>query len=302
MRVHKILIVDDDKAVRDLLRTCLSAAYDVLSYFLRVGKQAEGGHARTMGTQRCPVGTDRTALAAQAPHGRSRSSVAGHVSRAQRNPVGVGYWGTVARIAQQISAVPDLPSPLPAVGAGRQTGRHLARSGGGIARPWKIGPGGGFHRRLLHGGKKGGLAVGPTKRGKGTKIIALADDHSLPLAVSIESASPHESQLVEGVLGHSFLDTLPARLIGDKAYDSDRLDRDLAERYGIEMIAPHRGSRREPTQDGRPLRRYCRRWRVERLFAWLHHFRRLVIRWEYHVENFFGMVRLGCMQILLRHL
>src|SRR5438128_5769781 len=48
------------------------------------------------------------------------------------------------------------------------------------------------------GVKKGGLAVGPTKRGKGTKIIALADDHSLPLAVSIESASPHESQLVEG--------------------------------------------------------------------------------------------------------
>jgi IS4 transposase len=56
------------------------------------------------------------------------------------------------------------------------------------------------------------------------------------------------------------------------------------------------------TQDGRPLRRYRRRWRVERLFAWLHHFRRLVIRWEYHVENFFGMVRLGCIQILLRQL
>jgi transposase len=91
-------------------------------------------------------------------------------------------------------------------------------------------------------------------------------------------------------------------LIGDKAYDSDRLDRDLAERYGIEMIAPHRGERRAPTQDGRPLRRYRRRWRVERLFAWLHHFRRLVIRWEYHVENFFGMVRLGCMQILFRYL
>ena len=81
----------------------------------------------------------------------------------------------------------------------------------------KIATGGGFHRRLLHGGKKGGLAVGPTKRGKGTKIIAITDDHGLPLAVSIESASPHESQLVEGVLGQSFLDTLPARLIGDKA-------------------------------------------------------------------------------------
>jgi len=43
-------------------------------------------------------------------------------------------------------------------------------------------------------------------------------------------------------------------------------------------------------------------WRVERRFAWPHHFRRLVIRWEYQVENFFGMVRLGCIQILLRQL
>jgi transposase len=188
------------------------------------------------------------------------------------------------------------------MGPGGQTGTHLARLGRGVARPRKIATGGGLYRRLLHGSKKGGLAVGPTKRGKGTKIVAITDDHGLPLAVSVESASPHESQLVEGVLGQSFLDTLPARLIGDKAYDSDRLDRDLAERYGIEMIAPHRGQRRQPTQDGRPLRRYRRRWRVERLFAWLHHFRRLVIRWEYHVENFFGMVRLGCMQILFRYL
>jgi transposase len=78
------------------------------------------------------------------------------------------------------------------------------------------------------------------------------------------------------------------------------LDRDLAERYGITMIAPHRGERREPTQDGRSLRRYRRRWRVERLFAWLHHFRRLVIRWEYHAENFLGMVRLGSIKLLLK--
>jgi transposase len=228
--------------------------------------------------------------------------VAGHASGAQRNPVGLGQRGAVARTAREISAVPDLPSPFPAVGAGGQTGAHLAYASRGVTGARETATGGGLYRRLLHGGEKGGLAVGPTKRGKGTKIIALADDHSLPLAVSIESASPHESQLVEGVLGQSFLNTLPARLIGDKAYDSDRLDRDLVERYGIEMIAPHRSDRRTPTQDGRPLRRYRRRWRVERLFAWLHHFRRLVIRWEYHVENFYGMVRLGCMQILFRHL
>jgi transposase len=69
------------------------------------------------------------------------------------------------------------------------------------------------------------------------------------------------------------------------------------------LIAPHRANRRKPvTQDGRPLRRYRRRWRIERLYAWLQHFRRLVTRYEYHAENFLGFVQLGCIVILLRHL
>ncbi len=122
-----------------------------------------------MGTQRWSVGIDRTALAAQASHGRSRSSVAGHASSAQRNLVGVGFWGTVARAAQQISAVPNVPSPLPAVGAGRRAGRHLARLGGGVARPRKTGSGGGIHRRLLHRGKKGASPSGRPSAAKGQK-------------------------------------------------------------------------------------------------------------------------------------
>ena len=77
---------------------------------------------------------------------------------------------------------------------------------------------------------------------------------------------------------------VPKRLIGDKAYDSDRLDRVLMEDYGTEMIAPNRATRSQ-TQDGRPLRRYVRRWKVERLFAWLFNFRRLVVRYEYHAED-----------------
>src|SRR5713101_2687284 len=72
-----------------------------------------------MGTQRCPVGTDRTDLATPTTYRRSRSSVAGHASRAQRNLVGVGHRCAVARAAQEISAVPDLPPPLPAMGCGR---------------------------------------------------------------------------------------------------------------------------------------------------------------------------------------
>jgi hypothetical protein len=64
------------------------------------------------------------------------------------------------------------------------------------------------------------------------------------LAVSVQSASPAECKLVEEVLAGSFLDELPERLIGDKAYDSDKLDQQLKDEYGIEMIAPNRGKRR----------------------------------------------------------
>ena len=101
---------------------------------------------------------------------------------------------------------------------------------------------------------------------------------------------------MEEVRAGSFLDELPARLVGDKAYDSDALDQKLADEYDIELIAPNR-QRRSQTQDGRKLRRYRRRWRVERLFAWMHHFRRLVTRWEYHIENFLGFVQLACLHI-----
>lgn len=90
-------------------------------------------------------------------------------------------------------------------------------------------------------------------------------------------------------------------MIGDLAYDSDPLDRRLRQR-GVHLIAPHKSNRvRANTQDGRELRRYCRRWKVERLFAWLHNFRRLVIRWEYHEINFLGLVQLGCILILMRN-
>ena len=65
----------------------------------------------------------------------------------------------------------------------------------------------------------------------------------------------------------------PRRVIGDKAYDSDRLDELLAAQ-GVEMIAPNRLNR-SPTQDRRALRRCKRRWRVERTIAWLQNYRRL---------------------------
>jgi transposase len=132
--------------------------------------------------------------------------------------------------------------------------------------------------------------------------MAIADHFGLPIAAGIASASPHEITLVDETIDNGFLDSAPDRLIGDRAYDSDGLDERLRKERGIEMISPHRTNRkRAPTQDGRPLRRYRHRWKVERLFAWLQNYRRLITRHERHAENFLGFVRLGCISILLRH-
>ena len=151
-------------------------------------------------------------------------------------------------------------------------------------------------------GQKRGRQVGKTKKGKGTKIMGIADGHGLPLALRTECASPAEVKLVTATLEARLVADVPERLIGDKAYDSDRLDAQLLQEYGTELIAPNKVNRRVPTQDGRPLRRYKRRWKIERLFAWLFNFRRLVVRYEYHAENFQGLVHLAAAVILLRHL
>jgi transposase len=131
--------------------------------------------------------------------------------------------------------------------------------------------------------------------------MAIADRSGLPVACGIASASPHEVTLVEETIDNGFLPHAPERLIGDLAYDSDPLDRRLWEERRIELIAPNHRRRRRKTQDGRPLRRYRRRWRVERLFAWLQNYRRLIIRHERYAENFLGFLHLGCICILLRY-
>ena len=144
--------------------------------------------------------------------------------------------------------------------------------------------------------KKGALK---SRRGKGSKVMAICDRGGLPIAVHVASASPYEPHLVPATLDARFLPDLPWCLIGDRGYDSDGLDDLLMTQYGIEMIAANRRGRAK-TQDGRPLRRAKRRWKIERLFAWLHNCCRVVTRWERHVGNYLGMVQLACARTLLR--
>jgi transposase len=150
--------------------------------------------------------------------------------------------------------------------------------------------------------KGGGDGIGCTRVGKGVKIMVLVDARGLPVAIDTTSASPHESRLVQRLFDFMLTEQTPERVIGDKAYDCDQLDEELAER-GTELIAPHRANRKPEnvTQDRRPLQRYRRRWKVERTIAWIQHFRRLCIRWEKSTMLFRGFLHLACTVLLLRH-
>jgi hypothetical protein len=97
--------------------------------------------------------------------------------------------------------------------------------------------------------------------------MGVVDGHGIPLVAWVASATPSEVRLARFALERIPLGLGPERAIGDKGYDSGTLDEELQEGLHIELIAPHRRSRRIKTQDGRPLRCYRRRWRVERLFA-----------------------------------
>jgi len=148
--------------------------------------------------------------------------------------------------------------------------------------------------------KGGGAEIGPTRRGKGLKIMAIVDRHGLPISVSTHAANHHEVRLVQLCFDFYMIEAKPENLIGDRAYDSDGLDEELRQQ-GIEMIAPHRSNRvNSLTQDRRRLRRYARRWLVERFFAWIQWRRRLLVRWEFYPQNFLGFVQLACLLILFR--
>jgi hypothetical protein len=100
---------------------------------------------------------------------------------------------------------------------------------------------GGVHGWELCPSQKRGLCVGKTKKAKGTKWMVVVDGQGVPVGSQLCSASPAEVKLAD-----STLRCCPARLqrrirrvVADKAYDSDGLDRQLMRR-GIELIAPHK--------------------------------------------------------------
>src|ERR1700719_1531692 len=209
---------------------------------------------REHGPYRRPMGGARSTISSAAAVRWTWPTLARHARRGPWGALGVAHRRSLARSAESLSALSDLSSPLSALAAFWSAVAIAPEPRRGLTRPRQARSERSVCRRQLQLGEKRGSAIGPTRRGKGSKIMAISDGHGLPVAIHVASASPHEVTLVDATLAASFLDTLPTRLIGDRGYDSDRLDAHLRATYGIEMIARHSRHRRTRTQDGRPLR------------------------------------------------
>lgn len=163
----------------------------------------------------------------------------------------------------------------------------------------------GFPRRHIRAGKKGGAAIGLTRKGKGTKIMLVTDGGGQPLAVLIDSAQRSEVHLAEPVLDMVRVaqkrgrpKTRPRCLVADKGYDSDPLRKALRNR-SIRPVIPFRRNRRPRPGPKPDLSLYRERWRIERSFAWLGNYRRLLIRWERNASTYLAFLLIACAMITL---
>ena len=130
--------------------------------------------------------------------------------------------------------------------------------------------------------------------------MVLVDGAGTPLGAYLDAASPAEVKLVDQTLASMPLKRRPARLIADRGYDSNGLRRQL-KRRGIQPIIPALRNHPNATdQDGRSLRRYRRRWIVERTIGWLGNFRRLTVRWDRLMVTYGGFFHLACALLVLR--
>ena len=147
-----------------------------------------------------------------------------------------------------------------------------------------------------------GTGANPTDRGKkGTKRSILTDGKGIPLSVIVDGANRHDKKLVKETLDAIFFER-PSPEEGiqnmcmDKGYDYPDI-RELVKDYGYIAHIKSRGE--ENIRIKIPGFR-ARRWVVERTHSWINRFRRLLIRWEKKIENYYAMLHLACAYITFR--
>ena len=133
------------------------------------------------------------------------------------------------------------------------------------------------------------------------KLEIVGEASGLPLGMTIAAANISENELLIPALEDVPVELPPGiPLIADKGHDSDSL-RDKLEAAGCRPIIPHRKNRVRPSRnDGRRLRRYRHRWRIERTNAWIHCYRALATRWSHYSFMYVGMVYLAFIHMALK--
>jgi len=140
-----------------------------------------------------------------------------------------------------------------------------------------------------------------------------ADGNGLPIGFELAGANHHEVKLAVGTLemvrvprrGRGRPKQRPQELVADKAYDSNRFRHWLRSKGIKPTIPPYERRARKRPRRGRPMNvgpGYAERWRVERTFAWLGNFRRLLVRHERHLSTFWAFFVIAFVLVLLRHL
>jgi transposase len=271
-------------------------------------------HGRTNGAirssaDRRPMGEDPSLAAETTETPTWRAASVQRPQSAGRHFVDSAQRRSLAGFARGIPLTDNVLAAASGLGRAGSLAHHLACFLGGIEPTPATELERIVSRRQFRSSQKRGSKVGKTKRGKGTKWMVVVDGQGVPLGKQLYSASPHEARLAEETLASIRVSRRhcsgrprqkPQRVIADRAYDSDPLRERLAAR-GITLIAPHRENRsKPPTQDGRGLRRYKRRWKVERTFAWLGNFRRLVVRYDRSITSYEAFFHIACFMITLR--
>jgi transposase len=153
--------------------------------------------------------------------------------------------------------------------------------------------------------RKGGSETGPSPvdRGRnGSKHHLLVDATGIPLAWTVTGGNRNDVTqlvpLVERVPPVRGRAGAPRRrpdcVTADRGYDHDKYRRELRKRRIRPEIA------RRQSEHGSGLGRV--RWVVERTFAWLHKLKRLLVRYDRHVEIHEAFLAIGCCLICFRRL
>jgi len=246
------------------------------------------------------MGTDRAISSRQETIAQGRPEVQAQTRLLRRHPLDSANRCTLEGHARLLPVACHLLASAKGMGSVRRVGESLARISRSAWCARQTNLGGRLCRRDVRAGKKRGDCIGKTKRGKGSKLVVVGSSKSVPLAQTIDSASPSATKLIEPTLDK--LKGKPRRVVMDKEFDSDKFRDKIAAR-GIDPIIPYRHWAVERRyDDGRKMRRYKKRWVIERLFAWLGNFRHLVVRYERKSMMFQAFVHVAFMLIALRQL